>query len=46
MRAAQLTSQLLAFSRRQPLQPKVVDLMRRLQGMVLMFNRILARITR
>lgn len=40
-RAAQLTSQLLAFSRRQPLQPKVVDLNARLQGMLLMFGRIL-----
>ena len=40
-RAAQLTSQLLAFSRRQPLQPKVVDLNTRLTGMLLMFSRIL-----
>ncbi|MDB5675020.1 MAG: response regulator [Sphingomonas bacterium] len=40
-RAAQLTSQLLAFSRRQPLQPKVVDLNARLTGMLLMFSRIL-----
>lgn len=42
-RAAQLTSQLLAFSRRQPLQPKVVDLNARLQGMLLMFTRVLGQ---
>ena len=40
-RATQLTSQLLAFSRRQPLQPKVVDLNLRLQGMVLMLSRLI-----
>src|SRR3569623_1539169 len=40
-RAAQLTSQLLAFSRRQPLHPEVVDLNARLQGMLLMFERLL-----
>jgi signal transduction histidine kinase/ActR/RegA family two-component response regulator len=42
-RAAQLTSQLLAFSRRQPLQPKVIDLNARLQGMLLMFTRLLGQ---
>ncbi|MEO7689676.1 MAG: ATP-binding protein [Sphingomonas sp.] len=40
-RATQLTSQLLAFSRRQPLQPKVIDLNTRLQGMLMMFTRVL-----
>ncbi|HEX4695208.1 response regulator [Sphingomonas sp.] len=40
-RAAQLTSQLLAFSRRQPLHPEVVDLNARLQGMLMMFERLL-----
>lgn len=42
-RASQLTSQLLAFSRRQPLQPKVVDLNARLQCMLLMFTRVLGQ---
>ncbi|MGN6820601.1 MAG: CHASE sensor domain-containing protein [Sphingomonas sp.] len=39
-RAAQLTSQLLAFSRRQPLQPKVIDLNAQIDGMRLMIERV------
>ncbi|SMF66127.1 ATP-binding protein [Allosphingosinicella indica] len=40
-RAAALTSQLLAFARRQPLSPEVIDLNRQLAGMVDMLDRAL-----
>jgi len=40
-RAAQLTSQLLAFSRKQTLQPKIVDLNRIIDNMLSMLKRII-----
>jgi len=40
-RAAELTSQLLAFSRRQPLNPKVVDVAKLVSGMSEMLRRTL-----
>jgi signal transduction histidine kinase/CheY-like chemotaxis protein len=40
-RAAALTSQLLAFARRQPLSPEVLDVNERLRRMTAMFERLL-----
>jgi signal transduction histidine kinase len=40
-RAAALTSQLLAFARRQPLQPRVIDLNAHIAGMIEMLDRTL-----
>jgi signal transduction histidine kinase/CheY-like chemotaxis protein len=40
-RAAALTSQLLAFARRQPLQPRVIDLNAHISGMIEMLDRTL-----
>lgn len=41
LRGAELVRQLLAFSRRQPLQPKVIDLNERLPGMAMLLKRTL-----
>jgi len=41
LRAADLTKQLLAFSRRQPLRPVLVDLNRLIQGLVKLLRRLL-----
>ena len=38
-RAAALTAQLLAFARRQPLQPQVVDLNEKIEGMIELLDR-------
>jgi two-component system, cell cycle sensor histidine kinase and response regulator CckA len=40
-RAAALTKQLLAFSRRQPLQPKVIELNRLVSGLAVMLERLI-----